>query len=266
MARSIVTLTSDFGLSGHYSGVMKGVILNVNPDVEIVDISHDIRPYDILEGAIAIAQAYPYFPQRTIHVAVVDPGVGSARRPLLVSAGNHYFIGPDNGIFSLIYAREPEALVRHITASHYFLEPLSQTFHGRDVFAPCAGWLSRHVETEKFGDLITDFARFALPAPKRVNERLLKGMVLMVDRFGSLVTNLTPADLPELFAENPAAFKLMVGKSEITQLKTAYADSPAGEAFAILGSSGYLEIACNRGSAAQALGAGKGAEVGVVLG
>ncbi len=265
MARSIVTLTTDFGLADHYAGVMKGVILNVNPDVDLIDISHDIRPYDLLEGALAIAQAYRYFPPRTIHVVVVDPGVGSARRPLLVSAGNNYFVAPDNGVLSLVFAREEDITVRHITATHYFLEPVSQTFHGRDVFAPVAGWLSRYVEPEKFGDPISDYVRFAFPQPKKVNERLLKGVVLRVDRFGSLMTNLTPADVPELFAENPPSFKIIVGKSEVTRLKTAYSQGASGELFAILGSSGYLEIAANRGSAAQAIGAGKGAEVGVML-
>jgi S-adenosyl-L-methionine hydrolase (adenosine-forming) len=266
LARSIVTLTTDFGLSDCYAGVMKGVILGVNPEVDIVDITHEVRPFDVLEGALAISQAYRYFPPRTIHAVVVDPGVGSPRRPLLVSAGNQYFIAPDNGILSLVLEREAEALVRHITSSHYFLEPVSQTFHGRDVFAPVAGWLSRQVEPEKFGDLITDFVRFTLPQPKKVNDRHLKGMVLRVDRFGSLTTNLTPADLPELFQENPPPFKIVVGKSEVTRLKAAYAEGQPGEIFAILGSSGFLELAANRASASQATGAGKGAEVGVVFG
>ena len=266
MPRSVVTLTTDFGLSDHYVGVMKGVILNVNPEADLVDICHDIRPYDVLEGAFAIAQSYRYFPQRTIHLVVVDPGVGSARRPLLVAADNHYFIAPDNGVLSLVFSRAEDLLVRHITASHYFLDPISHTFHGRDVFAPVAGWLSRRVEVEKFGDPVTDFVRFTPPLAKRINERLLKGVVLRVDRFGTLMTNLTPADVPELFTETPPPFKIIVGKSEVTHLKVAYSQGAPGEVFAILGSSGYLEIAANRGSAAQALGAGKGAEVGVVFG
>jgi len=262
----IVTLTTDFGLADNYAGVIKGVILTINPQAVLVDISHDIRPYDLLEGALAIAQAYRYFPPRTIHVVVVDPGVGSARRPLLTLADNHYFVAPDNGVLSLIFARAEDLLVRHITASHYFLEPVSQTFHGRDVFAPCAAWLSREVEAEKFGDPITDFVRFAFPPPKKVNERLLKGVVLRVDRFGSLMTNVTPADAPELFVENPPPFKIIVGKAEVTRLNTYYSESAPGEVFAILGSSGYLEISAYRASAAQALAAAKGAEVGVVFG
>ena len=261
-----MTLTTDFGLSDYYAGVMKGVILNVNPAVNVVDICHDIRAYDVLEGAFAIAQSYRYFPPNTIHVVVVDPGVGSARRPLLVSADRYYFIAPDNGVLSLIFAREEGVVVRHITASHFFLEPVSHTFHGRDIFAPVAGWLSRGIEAERFGEPIADFVRFTLPQAKRVNERLLKGVVVRVDRFGTLMTNLTPADLPELFTDNLPPFRFMVGKTEVTHLRQAYSQGAPGEVFVILGSSGYVEIAANRGSAAQTLGVGKGAEVGVVFG
>jgi S-adenosylmethionine hydrolase len=266
LPRTIVTLTSDFGLADNYAGVMKGVILGVNPEANIIDISHDIRPYDLLEGALAIAQAYGYFPQRSIHVVVVDPGVGSARRPLMVSADNHHFIAPDNGVLSLVLARAEDATIRHITSTHYFLEPVSQTFHGRDVFAPCAGWLSRQVEPEKFGDIVTDCVRFSLPQPKKIGEKLLKGVVLRVDRFGSLLTNITPADAPELFTATPPPFKIVVGKAEVIKFRAAYAEGQPGEVFGILGSSGYLEIAANRASASQATGAAKGAEVGVVFG
>jgi len=266
LARPIVTLTTDFGLSDHYVGVMKGVVLNINPEAEIIDICHDMREYDVLEGAFAIAQAYSYFPPRTIHLIVVDPGVGSSRRPILAAAGNYYFVAPDNGVLSLIYAREESVLVRHITASHYFREPVSNTFHGRDVFAPVAAWLSRGVEPEKFGDPIYDFVRFQLPQPKKLNDRLIKGIVMRVDRFGTLTTNLTPSDVPALFAEAPPPFKMVIGKTEVTRLNANYEQGAPGEIFAILGSSGYLEISSNRASAAHALGVGKGAEIGVVFG
>ena len=265
MAGNIVTLTTDFGHSDHYVGAMKGAILNVNPEAKVVDICHDVRPYDILEGAFAIAQAYQFFPPRTIHLVLVDPGVGSSRRPLLVTTVKHIFVAPDNGVLSLIFARE-EVTVYHITATHYFLESVSNTFHGRDVFAPVAGWLSRQVEPSKFGEPITDFARFNAPKPKKVNERILKGVVLRVDRFGTLLTNLTPADLPQLSAENPPSIKILVGKTEITKMNVSYSEGAPGEVFAIMGSTGYLEIAANRASASQSLGVGKGAEVGVILG
>lgn len=265
MPRNIITLTTDFGYSDHYVGVLKGVILGISPEAQIVDICHDLRPYDVLDGAFAIAQAYRYFPARTVHLVVVDPGVGSLRRPLLVSAGNYHFVAPDNGVLSLLYAREETVTVRHITANHYFLEPVSQTFHARDVFAPIAAWLARQVEAEKFGDPIEDFVRFHPPQPKKVNERLWKGIVLRVDRFGTLTTNFTPEDLPQLVSENPPPFKIMVGKTEVSKLATSYVHEAPGEVFAILGSSGYLEIAVNRASAAVAVGVGKGAEVGVIF-
>jgi S-adenosylmethionine hydrolase len=245
--------------------MMKGVILGVNPDVEIIDICHDIRAYDVMEAAYVIGQAYRYFPPRTTHMVIVDPGVGTARRPLVVSADRYYFLAPDNGVLSLIYAREESLYVRHITAHHYFLEPVSNTFHGRDIFAPVAGWLSRRVETEKFGELVTDFARFAPPLPKRVGDKQIKALVVRVDRFGTLMTNLTPSDVPELFGEKPPSFKMTVGKGEVTQLRKAYADGAQGELFAILGSSGYVEIAANKASASQALAAGRGVEVSVAL-
>src|SRR5579872_4284673 len=133
----IITLTSDFGTSDHLVGTMKGVILNINPAARIVDINHGVVPFDLLDGALSIASAYSFFPARTVHVVIVDPGVGTNRRPILVSAGNQFFVAPDNGVLSTIYERE-SCTVRHITAEHYFLNPVSSTFHGRDVFAPTA--------------------------------------------------------------------------------------------------------------------------------
>ena len=265
MARSIITLTTDFGASDPFVAIMKGVILGINPDVELIDLCHDIRAFDVMDAAYLLGNAYRYFPPRTIHLVVVDPGVGTQRRPLMVSADRYYFIAPDNGVLSLIYAKEEALYVRHITSSYYFREPVSQTFHGRDIFAPIAAWLSRRVESDKFGDLITDYVKFVPPAPKRLNDKLVKGVVVRVDRFGTLTTNLSPTDIPELFGETPAPFKMLVGKGEVTQLKKAYAEGAQGEVFAILGSAGYLEIAQNRGSASQTLGVGRGIEVGIAL-
>ncbi len=265
MARGIVTLTTDFGYSDYYVGALKGVILNVNPDVQIIDLCHDLRPYDVMDGAFAIAQAYHYFPPGTIHLVVVDPGVGGSRRPILVSAGKYHFVAPDNGVLSLLYVREETVTVRHITATQYFLQPVSQTFHARDIFGPVAAWVSRQVEPEKFGDPVDDFVRFQIPQPKKVSDRLLKGVVLRTDRFGTLATNLTPDDVPELFGETPPAFKLVVGKKEVTRLAASYEHEAPGELFAILGSSGYLEISVNRGDAAAAMGVGSGAEVDLIL-
>jgi S-adenosylmethionine hydrolase len=245
---------------------MKGVMLQTAPDAQIVDISHAVQPFDILDGALTISQAYSYFPSGTVHVVIVDPGVGSARRPIILTGDRHLFVAPDNGVLSLIYDREERISVRHVTAEHYFLQPRSNTFHGRDIFAPVAAALAKGVEADRFGDEVTDYVRFAAPRPKPVDERTLRGIVLKVDRFGNLITNITPADMPGLFATSPAAFKITAGKGQASRICSNYAEGGPAEVFGILGSMGFLEIATNRGSAYQLLGAGKGSEVSVVLG
>jgi S-adenosyl-L-methionine hydrolase (adenosine-forming) len=261
----IVTLTSDFGLNDHFVGTMKGVILNIAPEANIIDICHSVQPFDILDGALTIVQAYSYFPPGTIHVVVVDPGVGSARRPLLVSTEKHYLVAPDNGVLSLIMDREERVKVRHITGQHYFLQPISNTFHGRDVFAPVAGYLAKAVDSAKLGDEISDYVRFSAPRPKAVGEKTLRGVILKVDRFGNLITNFTLPDVPALFQSPPAPFKISIANRDITELHNSYSDALPNELFGILGSMGYLEIAASRASAAQLLGAGKGSEVHIVL-
>jgi S-adenosylmethionine hydrolase len=267
MARNpIVTLTTDFGLNDHFVGALKGVILNIAPEAKIVDICHTVQAFDILDGALALAQSYSYFPPRTVHLVVVDPGVGSARRPIIATSEMHNFVAPDNGVLSLMYAREQRLSVRHITAEHYFLQPVSNTFHGRDIFAPVAAYLAKGVDQEKFGEEVTDYVRFNAPKPKAVDGTTMRGVVLRVDRFGNLITNFTPQDAPALFQANVPPFKLVVGKREVTSLRTNYAEGAPGEVFAIVGSMGFIEIAANRGSAAQTTGAAKGSEVLLALG
>jgi S-adenosyl-L-methionine hydrolase (adenosine-forming) len=263
--RPIVTLTTDFGINDHFVGTIKGVILNIAPEAEIIDICHSVQAFDVLDGALGVASSYSYFPSGTIHVVVVDPGVGSARRPILVSTEKYYFVAPDNGVLSLVYGREERIRVRHITGAHYFMHPVSTTFHARDLFAPVAGWLAKGVDSAKFGEEISDYVRLNAPKPKPTNEKTLRGVVLRVDRFGNLVTNFTPTDLPALFQPNPPAFKISVGKSEITEMHNNYAEGEPNEVFGILGSMGYLEIAANRAPAAQLTGAGKGTEVTVQM-
>jgi len=260
----IVTLTTDFGVTDHFVGTMKGVILDIAPETQIVDISHAVQAFDVLDGALTIAQAYSYFPAGTVHLVIVDPGVGTARRPILVSTERHHFVAPDNGVLSLVYAREERMHVRHVTAEHYSLQPVSKTFHGRDIFAPIAAYLAKGVDSEKFGEEITDFVRFNAPKPKTVDKGM-KGIVLKVDRFGNLITNFTPQDVPMLMQLDPLPFKIVVGKKEVTNIRTLYAEGEPGEVFGILGSMGYLEIAANRASAAQLTGVGKGAEVNIQL-
>jgi S-adenosylmethionine hydrolase len=254
----IITLTTDFGTSDHLVGTLKGVILNINPSARIVDLNHHVTPFDVLDGALSVANAYRYFPPRTIHVVIVDPGVGTGRRPLLVSGEKQYFVAPDNGVLSMIFERE-SCTVRHITSEHYFLSPVSPTFHGRDIFAPTAAWLSKAFQTEAFGEEIKDCVRFSVPKPKAAGQAV-KGVVLRVDAFGNLMTNLTPEDVPAAAVES-GAINLSVAGKEIRKFVKTFALGTPGEPIAIFGSAGYLEVAVNRGSAARTLGANRGAEV-----
>ena len=263
--RPLITLTTDFGLNDHFVGTIKGVILDIAPEAEIIDICHAVQAFDVLDGALTIAQAYSYFPNATVHMVVVDPGVGTARRPIVLSTGRHYFVAPDNGVLSLVYAREERLQVRHIDAAHYYRQPVSNTFHARDIFAPVAAYLAKGVEVAKFGEEITDFVRFNAPKPKATDGNTLRGVVLKVDRFGNMITNFTPQDVPALFQANPPAFKILVGKCEISEIHANYTEGAPNEVFGILGSMGYLEIAANRAAAAQIIGTGKGSEVNIVL-
>jgi S-adenosyl-L-methionine hydrolase (adenosine-forming) len=266
MSGRIITFTTDFGVAEHYVGAMKGVICAINPTAQLVDITNSVQSYDILDGAIAISQAYSYFPSETVHLVIVDPGVGSARRPIVAKAGVQIFVAPDNGVLSLVYEREEAISVRHITAEHYFRQPVSNTFHGRDIFAVIAAYISKGVELAKFGDEITDYVRFAAPKPKPAGPGSWKGVVLKIDKFGNIITNVTPKDIPEMFQTPGRPFKIMVGKAEVTKIHSNYAEGAQSEVFAILGSAGFLEISMNRGAAARAAGAEKGTEVAVVLG
>lgn len=263
--RPIVTLTTDFGTNDHFVGAVKGVILDIVPEAAIVDVSHAVQAFDVLDGALTISQTYSYFPTGTVHLIVVDPGVGTTRRPIIASSDGYHFVAPDNGVLSMVYAREERMAVRHVTAEHYFRQPVINTFHGRDIFAPVAAYLAKQVDSHKFGDEIQDYVRFAAPKPKPAGDNRIRAVVLKVDRFGNLITNVTPEDLPALFA-GKSGFKIAVGNKEISEIRNAYAEGAPGEVFGILGSMGYLEIVANRAAAAQITGAGKGSEVSIVLG
>jgi S-adenosyl-L-methionine hydrolase (adenosine-forming) len=264
--RPLITLTTDFGTNDHFVGAMKGVILEIVPEAQIIDICHSVQAFDVLDGALTISQAYSYFPSRTVHMVVVDPGVGTARRPIVASSDKYHFVAPDNGVLSLVYAREERMHVRHVTSEHYFLQPVSNTFHARDIFSPVAAYLAKEVDSLKFGEEIADYVRFNAPKPKAVDQNRLRGVVLKVDRFGNLITNITPQDVPTLFAQGAKRFKITVGTREVTEMRNAYAEGAPGEVFGVLGSMGFLEIAANRGAAAQLTGAGKGTDVNIILG
>jgi S-adenosylmethionine hydrolase len=259
LSNPIITLTTDYGTNDHLVGVLKGVILRILPTATLVDINHHVVPFDLLDGALTIGSAYPFFPARTIHLVVVDPGVGTERRPIVVSAEQQYFVAPDNGVLSMVYDRDPGAIVRHITAEHYFLNPVSNTFHGRDVFAPVAAWLAKTAQTEAFGEEVTDFVRFTLPRPKAAGAAI-KGIVLRVDTFGNLMTNLTAEDVPPAAME-AGRINLRVAGKPVEQFARSFSQGAPGVPAALMGSSGFLEIVVNKGNAARVLGANRGAEV-----
>jgi len=250
---SIVTLTTDFGLADHFVGVMKGVILGICPDARIVDITHECRPFDITGAAFTIAQAYRYFPPMTVHVVVVDPGVGTKRRPILVEAAGQFFVGPDNGVFDAILSRDSHH-VRSISNRKYFLEPVSQTFHGRDIFAPVAAHLAKGVTPGQIGKPIHDYLLPQSAKPERRKDGWT-GTVLSVDRFGNIVTNFLASDLSK------GALEITVGQRRVTRLASNYEQFGPGELFAIIGSSGHIEISARQASAAKLLGVMPGASV-----
>jgi S-adenosylmethionine hydrolase len=265
-APRVITLLSDFGLQDHYVAAMKGVMLEINPDLHFVDISHLIPSHDVASGAFTLAQARAHFPAGTIHMAVVDPGVGTARKALAMSAGGHFFVAPDNGILTYIIEREDECTAYEITADHYFRKPLSSTFHGRDVFAPVAAWISRDIPPHKFGPLLQQPVRLKLPGVTKIRDALIQGAVLAVDGFGNLITNLKPGDVPVYSGAAGRTCKIVAGKREIAVFKRTFGEGIPGELFVIPGSCGYLEIVMRDRSAAAELQLVPGAPVGVVIG
>lgn len=262
MTRPLITLTTDFGLSDHFVGVMKGVIAGIAPAARVIDISHGVRPYDIVDGAFTIVQAYRYFPKRTIHVIVVDPGVGSARRPLLAEMAGQYFIAPDNGVLSMVFRRETPARVRHITAEKHFLHPVSRTFHGRDVFSPIAAHLATGVKPAQFGKRVEDYLRASFDQPAPAGKNRWTGVILKADHFGNLATNLHIDHFPRIRTH---AFALKAGDRTIARLALTFSECAPGELFAVVGSSGYIELAASEGSAAQMLGCSAGSPVELII-
>jgi len=253
----LITLTTDFGTSDHFAATMKGVILGIAPRATIVDITHEILPYDVNEAAFVIAQAWRYFPKETIHVIVVDPGVGSARRPIVCEAGGQHFIAPDNGVLSMIYDASPHK-VRVISNAKLMRKEVSRTFHGRDVFAPAAAHLARGSDPAKFGKILHDYVRSFVLKPQQIGRHAWTGVVLKVDRFGNMITNLH-IDAFEAVKTRP--FELRIGLERLRRLALTYSETAIGDIFAIVGSSGYLEVAANQASASKILGCGAGAAV-----
>jgi len=240
---AIITLTTDFGYRDPFAGMMKGVILQINPQAKIVDITHNISPHNIKEAAFTIGTTHSFFPPRTMHVVVVDPGVGSSRRPILVTTDHHYFIGPDNGVFSLIYNSQSNSLnVIHITSEHYFFPHRGPTFHGRDIFAPAAAWITKGIESANFGEMITDYVTLPFPSSSIPTKTNIEGEVIYIDRFGNAISNIKALDLNTLYSANPEGKLKVIVKGKQTELKNYYAQVTDKELYALINSNGYLEL------------------------
>lgn len=246
---SVITLTTDFVGADWFVGTLRGVILRINPRATIVDVTHDIPAGDIRAGAFALAASYHYFPPKTIHVAVVDPGVGSRRRAIAVQTANYLFVGPDNGVLSFALSKERIKTIHQLTNEKFFLKPVSETFHGRDIFAPVAAHLSGGLSIQKLGPPLKDFVRLRWPEP-RFNRTSVSGEVVYIDRFGNAITNIDRNAVSRLAM---SACAILVRHKHRCPLAAFYQAVPAGRSVAVLGSSGLLEIAVNGGSAAQRL-------------
>jgi S-adenosyl-L-methionine hydrolase (adenosine-forming) len=258
-ASGLITLTTDFGASDHYVGAMKGVLIARCPRARIVDVTHDIAPFSVLAGAYAIAQAAPFFPARTVHVVVVDPGVGTSRRALLVDTGRQLFLAPDNGVLSFILRQNPDARVWELTNRRLWLDNVSSTFHGRDIFAPVAAALaSGKAKPKDTGWRCGDPVILDSLDPVETRRGLWRGIVLSVDRFGNVVTNLATKSFG---AAIDRGFHLEIGRHRVLAFHQTFSDAPGAQLFSYPGSSGYLEIGVNQRSAAARLGVRPGAAI-----
>lgn len=246
---SVITLTTDFGTKDWFVGTMKGVVASLAPRTSVVDLTHELPPGDIRGGAFALAASHRFFPKGTVHVVVVDPGVGSRRRGIAVQTANGVFVGPDNGVLSWALAKEKIRAIRGLENEVYFLKPVSRTFHGRDIFAPVAAHLSRGVPIRKFGPALKDFVRLAWPEP-RMRRGGFEGEVVYIDRFGNAITNLE-GRLQE--GSGRASCEVHAKRRWNCPLKTFYQAVPPKRPVALVGSSGFLEIAVNGGSAEKVL-------------
>jgi hypothetical protein len=257
-AISLITLLTDFGERDYFVASMKGVILGINPHARIIDLSHQVAPHQVEEAAYLLKAAYRYFPDGTVHVAVVDPGVGSARRPLLVSTTRYFFVAPDNGLLSYIYQEELGVEVRQIDNKQYRLESEGTTFDGRDLFAPAAAWLTRGQPPGSYGPLIRDYVRLPIIEPEWQGS-VLVGRVVYVDRFGNLISNLTPFHVKEVLGKSKRSdIVIRIGGLTIEGLVRSYSQGERSAPRALINSNGQLEVFVKEGSAAQALNVGRG--------
>ena len=250
----IITLTTDFGISDTYVGIMKGVILGINPNAQVVDLTHAIPPQDIHEAALSVHSAHRYFPEDTIHAIVVDPGVGSNRRAVVCQTDRAFFVCPDNGILTYLLHEIENAGGQSINAveiqnSAYYLPEVSNTFHGRDIFAPVAAHLSLGVPPANIGPPVEGLVKFPIPTPQ-VSGNTIIGQIVKIDRFGNAITNISESVLARI----GSTYEIRVGSTRLMRINRAYTESGIGKPLAIIGSFGLLEIAINGGSAEVSLG------------
>ena len=244
----VITVLTDFGLEDGYVGIVKGVILGINPKARIVDITHQIPHGSILDAAFVLQEAWRFFPEGTVHIAVVDPGVGTARRPVAIGTRNHFFVGPDNGLFRPLTDRDPSSRMVHLTRKEYFRPEISETFHGRDIFAPVAARLSKGIPLDAFGPPIRDLAPLPMPLPE-IRKDLLLGEVIRIDHFGNLITNMDEKTIRKFLDMKQAV--IQIGDLHISGIARTYGNAKQGEIIALIGSAGFLEIAVNLGRASD---------------
>lgn len=256
--RPVIALLSDFGARDHYAGTMKGVMLGICPEATLVDITHDNTAHDVLEGALQLAASYRYFPAGTIFLVVVDPGVGSARRGLAADAGDYKFVAPDNGVLTAVFKEVAPRKVVELSERRYARPTVTRTFEGRDRFAPAAAWLAKGTQLSAFGRTVSDYHKLDLPMVDVAPEKL-RGTILIVDRFGNLVTNIDRKTF-ETFAKH-GSIRIVAEGTSIDRLVSTYTEIAPGETCALFGSSDHLELAANAASAAERLGLGRGATV-----
>lgn len=262
-AISIITLLTDFGVHDYFVASMKGVILNINSQARIVDLSHDVAPQQIEEAAYLLKSSYRYFPDGTVHVAVVDPGVGSARRPLLVSTARYHFVAPDNGLLTYILEEELNVEVRVIENKQYRLDSEGATFDGRDLFAPAAAWLTKGQPPGSYGRLIRDPVKLQIPSPAVAN-KVLTGRIVHVDRYGNLISNLTPLHLKEVAGvarKSESDLTIRLCGATIQGLVTCYADGDRTVPHALINSNGQVEVFLKEGNAADAVKCRRGEKI-----
>jgi S-adenosylmethionine hydrolase len=262
MRNSIITLLTDFGTEDHYVASMKGVILRINPQCTLVDITHQVRRHHIKEGAFILANAYSFFPKGTIHLSVVDPEVGGPRKPILLITTNYFFIGPDNGLFTFALRREKVKKILALTNPKYFLTQVSTTFHGRDLFAPVAAYLSLGGKPNKFGPELDSWVELDFEKPRIRGSKLI-GEILHIDAFGNLISNIDEEQLFHFVKDH--SFVNRIGRRTIQGLKRGYWEGKRNELMALIGSGGFLEISVREGNAQKILRAKEGNQVTIEI-